>query len=84
MHSPYQGFIYGSTKSLRTCFYNTEKGEVTTLNEKISVPLSSKVRQIKLSATETSVFITTSDSTLVVYHIEDIKRDVSKSGVIFD
>ncbi|KAI8878616.1 hypothetical protein K501DRAFT_336646 [Backusella circina FSU 941] len=69
------GFIYGNTKTLRTCFYNTEKGEVTTLDEKISVSLSSKVRQVKLSAAETSVFITTSDDTLLVYHIEDIKRD---------
>lgn len=72
------GFVFGLTKTLRTTFYSANKGEIKQLgdNDKVSVPLSTAIRQIRFSADEKQILIAFDGGSLSVYNTDDILNQV--------
>ncbi|KAG1077170.1 hypothetical protein G6F42_025029 [Rhizopus arrhizus] len=75
-----QGFVFGLTKTLRTTFYSANKGEIKQLgdNDKVSVPLSTAIRQIRFSADEKQILIAFDGGSLSVYNTDDILNQKDK------
>lgn len=72
-----KGFIFGVTKSLRTTFYSANKGETKKLTDnKVSVPLTTAIRQIRFSGDEKQILIAFEGGSLSVYNTEDILNQV--------
>ncbi|KAL9558194.1 hypothetical protein MBANPS3_001014 [Mucor bainieri] len=71
-----QGFIFGSTKALRTTFYSANKGEIKKLSDddRVAVPLANAIRQIRFSADEKHILIACDGGSLSVYSTDDIQN----------
>lgn len=72
-----KGFVFGVTKTLRTTFYSANKGETKQLPEdKVSVTLTTAIRQIRFSGDEKQILIAFEGGSLSVYNTEDILNKV--------
>ncbi|KAI7900036.1 uncharacterized protein BX663DRAFT_519398 [Cokeromyces recurvatus] len=70
------GFIFSSTKALRKAFYGAEKSSTVQFEgDKIAISLLNPIRQIRITGDEKQILVATEGAELLVYNVDDIKKD---------
>ncbi|KAI8637943.1 hypothetical protein BD408DRAFT_36826 [Parasitella parasitica] len=70
-----KGFIFGSTKTLRTIILSAKKGETQPLSgEAASVALTKAIRQVRFSADEKHILVALEGGSVSVYNTDDIQN----------
>lgn len=74
----YLGFIYGSTKTLRSTTKSLEKGGVGSVDDKITIRVQGAIQHLRLTAEEARIVVTVTNGEVFVYHAKDIAQQVMK------
>lgn len=73
------GFVFGQTKQLRKAFYNSEKGSITSLENKTIISTAEGlVHHLRLSSDEKTIIVGLSNKTILTYQVSDILEKVKK------
>ncbi|KAI7873688.1 hypothetical protein K492DRAFT_211979, partial [Lichtheimia hyalospora FSU 10163] len=67
-----EGFIYGSTKSLRLTTKSLEKGGVGSVDDKIFIRVQGAIQHLRLTAEQARIIVTVTNGEVFVYNAKDI------------
>lgn len=77
----YLGFIYGSTKTLRSTTKSLEKGGVGSVDDKITIRVQGAIQHLRLTAEEARIVVTVTNGEVFVYHAKDIVQQVMNKAL---